>query len=233
MLFLEIAQMDAGALLDLKFLGFGFFSSLACILLIWAGARLFLKDKSMVGSFVQGSYRGSAALLGVALMQNIYGSAAYAPVMILSVAPLYNIMAVIILMLEGEREGQEGKKHQAKQALIGVLKNPILWGILLGLPFAGTGYHISPGDHGFAGERGGVGDAPCAAGNWGQLPDRCCKKLPETRFDSDISQAGRAGGGVPAPCDMAGISGAAAGGNSCDVRLAHCGGFLYHVCQPG
>ena len=51
MLFLEIAQMDAGALLDLKFLGFGFFSSLACILLIWAGARLFLKDKSMVGSF--------------------------------------------------------------------------------------------------------------------------------------------------------------------------------------
>ena len=139
MLFLEIAQMDAGALLDLKFLGFGFFSSLACILLIWAGARLFLKDKSMVGSFVQGSYRGSAALLGVALMQNIYGSAAYAPSMILSVAPLYNIMAVIILMLEGKREGQEGKKHQAKQALIGVLKNPILWGILLGLPFAALG----------------------------------------------------------------------------------------------
>ena len=58
MLFLEIAQMDAGALLDLKFLGFGFFSSLACILLIWAGARLFLKDKSMVGSFVQGSLPG-------------------------------------------------------------------------------------------------------------------------------------------------------------------------------
>ena len=93
----------------------------------------------MVGSFVQGSYRGSAALLGVALMQNIYGSAAYAPSMILSVAPLYNIMAVIILMLEGKREGQEGKKHQAKQALIGVLKNPILWGILLGLPFAALG----------------------------------------------------------------------------------------------
>ena len=103
MLFLEISGMDAASLLDFRFLAFGFLSSLACILLIWGGARLFLKDKSMVGSFVQGSYRGSAALLGVALMQNIYGSASYASIMILAAAPLYNIMAVIILTIEGRR----------------------------------------------------------------------------------------------------------------------------------
>ena len=135
MLFLEIAQMDAASLLDFRFLMFGFLCSLACILLIWGGAHLFIKDKSLIGSFVQGSYRGSAALLGVALMQNIYGNASYAPIMILAAAPVYNIMAVIILMVEGRREGA-GEDHKAKQALLGVLKNPILWGILLGLPFA-------------------------------------------------------------------------------------------------
>ena len=142
MLFLEISGMDAASLLDFRFLAFGFLSSLACILLIWGGARLFLKDKSMVGSFVQGSYRGSAALLGVALMQNIYGSASYASIMILAAAPLYNIMAVIILMIEGKRPEGAGQGGMAKQALLGVLKNPIIWGILLGLPFAIWNLHL-------------------------------------------------------------------------------------------
>ncbi len=135
MLFLEIAQMDAASLLDAPFLAFGFLATLFCILLIWGGAHVFLKDKSRIGSFVQGAYRGSAALLGVALMQNIYGNASYAPIMILTAAPLYNIMAVVILMVEGKREGA-AKEHQVREALLGVLKNPILWGILLGLPFA-------------------------------------------------------------------------------------------------
>ena len=79
------------------------------------------------------------------------------------------------------------------------MKNPILWGILLGLPFAALGITFPRAIMASLESVGGVGDAPCAAGNWGQLSDRCCKKLPETRFDSDISQAGRAGGGVPAP----------------------------------
>ncbi len=68
-------------------------------------------------------------------MQNIYGNASYAPIMILAAAPLYNIMAVIILMVEGKREG-DGAAPGVRKALLGVLKNPILWGILLGLPFA-------------------------------------------------------------------------------------------------
>ena len=142
MLFLEISGMDAASLLDFRFLAFGFPASLACILLIWGGARRFLKDKSMVGSFVQGSYRGSAALLGVALMQNIYGSASYASIMILAAAPLYNIMAVIILMIEGRKTEGAVQGGMAKQAFLGVLKNPIIWGILLGLPFAIWGVRL-------------------------------------------------------------------------------------------
>ena len=96
----------------------------------------------MVGSFVQGSYRGSAALLGVALMQNIYGSASYASIMILAAAPLYNIMAVIILMIEGRKTEGAAQGGMAKQAFLGVLKNPIIWGILLGLPFAIWGVRL-------------------------------------------------------------------------------------------
>lgn len=40
-------------------------------------------DKSIQGEFVQASYRSSAALMGIAIIQNIYGNAGMAPLMII------------------------------------------------------------------------------------------------------------------------------------------------------
>ena len=54
--------------------GFLFWVTLVCILLITVFAVLFIKKKSILGEFIQASYRGSAAVLGVAFMVNIYGS---------------------------------------------------------------------------------------------------------------------------------------------------------------
>ena len=83
----------------------------------------FLKDKTLVGEFVQAGYRSSAAVLGVAFIQNIYGSAGMAPLMILGSVPLFNIFAVLILMLESPE--QRGVPDP-KQLLRGVATNPIL-----------------------------------------------------------------------------------------------------------
>ena len=58
---------------------------------VWIGASLFLKDKSMVGAFTQGAFRGSQAILGVAFVQNLYGNAGLVPLMIVASVPLYNI----------------------------------------------------------------------------------------------------------------------------------------------
>ena len=60
---------------------------------------LLFSDRSIRGEFIQVSYRSSAALLGIALIQNIYGSAGMAPLMILASVPLYNVMAVTVLSL--------------------------------------------------------------------------------------------------------------------------------------
>lgn len=46
MLFLEIAQMDAGALLDLKFLGFGFFPALHAFCLSGRVCACFLRIRA-------------------------------------------------------------------------------------------------------------------------------------------------------------------------------------------
>ena len=141
MLFLDIAGMDPSQLLDGRFVAYGFVVTLLSILCNWALTRLFLKDRTQVGAFVQGAYRSSAAILGAALITNIYGDAGYAPLMILASVPLYNVFAVLILVLEA---GGGGKLDGArvKRAALNVCKNPIILGILAGMPFALLGIPI-------------------------------------------------------------------------------------------
>lgn len=137
MLFCDMATLDLAHSFDAKFVLFCFAVTASAIVVIWVLARRLLKDKTLVGEFVQASYRSSAAILGVAFIQNIYGTSGMAPLMILGSVPLFNIFAVIILTVESPQ--QHGKVTPSK-LLYGVLTNPILDGIILGtlyslLPF--------------------------------------------------------------------------------------------------
>lgn len=100
MLFLDMGSVDILHDFQPRFVLFCFAATLVGILAVWAGAKRFLKDKALVGEFVQAGYRSSAAVLGVAFIQNIYGNAGMAPLMILGSVPLFNIFAVLILMME-------------------------------------------------------------------------------------------------------------------------------------
>ena len=56
-------------------------------------------------------FRSSAAVLGLAFIQNIYGTSSMGPLMIVSAVPLYNIFSVIVLTFEGENaSGVDGKQ---------------------------------------------------------------------------------------------------------------------------
>ena len=135
MLFRQIAAIRGGSLPDEAFLLYAFCFTLASTFAVWGFSRICLRDKTQVGAFAQGAFRGNTALLGSVLLQSICGSQTYAPLIILAAVPLYNVLSVIILSLEA---GGGGKLDRARLlgALKGVAKNPILWGILLGLPFA-------------------------------------------------------------------------------------------------
>ena len=98
---------------------------------LWLGARFFIKDKSLIGEFVQASYRSSAAVLGIAFIENIYGTSGMAPVMIIGCVPLFNVFAVIVLTFESE-SGSDGLTH-IKRSLINIAKNPIIISIVLGV----------------------------------------------------------------------------------------------------
>lgn len=101
---------------------------------IWLLAEIFIKDKSIIGAFVQASFRGSAAILGIAFIENIYGHSTMGPLMIVGSVPLYNIYSVIVLTFRGEN-AQKGA-GSIKSALINIAKNPIILGIFAGLPFS-------------------------------------------------------------------------------------------------
>lgn len=132
-LFRDLATMDVRASFDAKYVLFCAAATTSSILVIWALAKLFLKEKHIVGEFVQACYRSSAAILGAAFIQNIYGTSGMSGLMILGSVPLYNIFAVIILTLESPAlDVKSGMGEKIKKSLKGIVTNPILLGIAAG-----------------------------------------------------------------------------------------------------
>lgn len=133
MLFKDIAGVDIKAVFDIKYVLFCAIVSTICFWVVWGTAKLLVRDKSIRGAFVQSSFRGSAAVMGLAFIQNIYGSSAMGPLMIVSAVPLYNIFSVIVLTFEANDSTGIDKKAKIRQAGINICKNPIILSILAGL----------------------------------------------------------------------------------------------------
>ncbi|MCD7708259.1 MAG: AEC family transporter, partial [Clostridiales bacterium] len=133
MLFEDLAAEDFYEVWNTKFVLFCFFATLIsialCILI-----SLFFKGRGQRGEFVQAAYRSSAAIMGAALIENIYGNSGMGPLMIIGSVPLYNVMAVVVLSFTGE--GTESHKMDRKlilNTLKGIITNPIIIGIIIGL----------------------------------------------------------------------------------------------------
>ncbi len=147
LLFEDLAEQDFAGTWNGRFVLFCLLVTLLSILVITLISKLIIKNKAERGEFIQGSYRSSAALLGIAFIHNIYGtgSTGMAPLMIIGSVPIYNIFAVIILMLTAPKSAVLGRytsednnsddvqKELFKKTLIGIAKNPILIGIFCGL----------------------------------------------------------------------------------------------------
>lgn len=141
-LFRSIACMDFYSEFDLSFCLFCFLGTTVMFLGIWAAAWFFMKDKGQVGAFAQASARSSAAVLGIALATNIYGEAGMVPMMIMSAVPFFNVYSVLILSFSPQVD-EKGHLLPAargmdavKKVCRNVAKNPLILGILSGLPFA-------------------------------------------------------------------------------------------------
>lgn len=130
LLFEQLATVDFSEVWDIKFIIFCFVVT-AISITISTLISLLWKDQSIKGEFIQATYRSSAALLGIAFIQNIYGTAGMAPLMIIGSVPLYNIMAVVVLSVF--KPGNNSfDKALVKKTLKGIATNPIIIGIVAG-----------------------------------------------------------------------------------------------------
>lgn len=133
MVFRDIAAVDIRSVFDLKYVLFCAIASSVCFWVVWGLAKLFIKDKSLIGAFVQASFRSSAAVMGLAFISNLYGPSAMGPLMIIGAVPLYNIYSVLVLTFEAEDDGTGRDTGKLKEACVNILKNPIIISIVLGL----------------------------------------------------------------------------------------------------
>lgn len=139
LVFNDLTENDIRDGFDGGYVLFCFLVTLFVILAIWGLTEIFMKNDSEKGAFIQAAYRSSAAILGLAFIDNMYNGAGMAPLMIIGAVPLFNIFAVVILTLKGDNGGQG---PNMKTTIRNVFKNPILLAILISLPFAFLGLHF-------------------------------------------------------------------------------------------
>jgi hypothetical protein len=129
-LFKNLAESDFHAVWNGTIVLFCFGVSLVSIFLM-LGCSFFLKDKSLRAEFTQAGYRSSQALLGAALLGNIYGDTSLLSLVLIGAVPLYNVAAVILLTLMVP--GGRLDRAAVVKTLKGIVTNPIILGIAAGL----------------------------------------------------------------------------------------------------
>ncbi len=133
LLFYDMATADFKETFSLKFFLFCFISTTILMFASWGACRLLMrKNKDCIAEFVQGCYRCSLAVSGMALVERISGDTSMGGLMMLATVPIYNIFAVILLQVESPDKEHHSDDHKLRDSFIGIAKNPIILSILLG-----------------------------------------------------------------------------------------------------
>jgi len=138
MLFYSIYTTDLSAVFDPKLIGYQL-----AFLLIWYAVGfvfcfLFVPDHRARGAFIQTFYRSNIAIVGVSMADSMMGAPGVASIAV-SIAvliPIYNVLAVITL------EVCRGGKIELRPTLIGIVKNPLIIGCLLGVVLLFSGIQL-------------------------------------------------------------------------------------------
>jgi predicted permease len=138
--FAEMLKLDVRKAFDFNMVGYAYLGTFLSIFLAW-GVGLWMRlDKADLGSFIQGSFRGNLAIIGLALIQNIGGAPAIgkASVILAFVLPLYNVLAIVILSIAGNRSSD----NLFKNVLRDIAMNPLLGALAAGFVISLLGIRL-------------------------------------------------------------------------------------------
>jgi len=134
LIFINIAEIDLRSAIDINLILYIYSATLISFFIIWLLSIPFIKEAKNLSVFVQGAYRSNYAIVGLAIISKLFGSSALgkASIILAFILPLYNILAVIILTVPFRKE----RKMKLKGTLIEIILNPLIIGVIVGLPFS-------------------------------------------------------------------------------------------------
>lgn len=93
---------------------------------------VFTKDNAKRGVLIQAIYRSNYAIIGIPLASQLFGAKGAAAASVLSAfsIPLYNALAVLSLSVFNKNTNQ---KPKAGKIIVGIIKNPLIIGVFVGL----------------------------------------------------------------------------------------------------
>ncbi len=134
LIFMKIGTITIGKAFDSELI----FVSVCLVLLFsvysWFLASFLTKQPTEKGVFTQGSFRSNFAIIGLALISNLFGEEQLgkASLLLAFIMPLYNILAVIFLTIPfNKKEGINSVK-----ILKDIMGNPLIIAAILALPFS-------------------------------------------------------------------------------------------------
>lgn len=134
LIFMQIAKMDLNKAINFKQISFIYIATIVTFILIWLLSIPFIKDGRDRSVFIQGAFRSNFAIVGFAIISNLFGQSALgkASIVLAFVLPLYNILAVIVLTVPLKQK----EKFKVHLLLKEIILNPLILAVIIGIPFS-------------------------------------------------------------------------------------------------
>lgn len=133
-IFMKLYNINLEAVVDLEQIIYIYAGTIVIFLAVWLISIPLIKDGKDLSVFVQGAFRSNYAIVGLAIISNLYGDdgLAKATLILAFILPLYNVLAVIILTVPMRKI----KKQNLKGTFAEIIFNPLIVAVIIALPFA-------------------------------------------------------------------------------------------------
>lgn len=135
MLFLNVYKIEDLGAIDLSFVMYAIGTTFLLFLVGVVVVHILFRENAQRSAILQGIFRSNYALVGIPLAQSLFGDEGSIMASLLSafIVPTFNILAVVSLTIYSAGD----KKPSISGVLRGIVKNPLIQGIVCGLAALG------------------------------------------------------------------------------------------------
>ncbi len=138
-IFRSIYSSEIGEIFNINLVVFAVSGIVILFLVLCLLMPLFIKDKAVCATVIQGIFRSNFLILGVPLAANMFGQEGLAPTTLLLgfAIPAFNLLAIVafsVIVGDGHEEGSKLAKWG--RIVLNILKNPLFLASVLGMLFS-------------------------------------------------------------------------------------------------